>query len=234
MFNVPWSVTASVAVLALIHVVQVMLPDEAQLRLIFTLAFIPARYAAETPPLPGGEVAGVTSFVTYMLLHGDLTHLLINTVWLLAFGSAVAKRIGDRRFFTFSCLCGIAGALTHLVFHLGQMTPVIGASAAISGQMAGAMRFVFAASNSRRFRLDRDFSAVPLATLRETFTDSRILIFLAVWAVLNVVFGIGVLGVTGEGQSIAWEAHLGGFAAGLLTFGLFDRTSRDASIAHTP
>ena len=66
-------------------------------------------------------------------------------MWMAAFGSPVAQRLGDWRFLSFSALCGIAGALTHLAFHFGEMTPVVGASAAISGQMAAAMRFVFGA-----------------------------------------------------------------------------------------
>jgi len=44
-----------------------------------------------------------------------------------------------------------------------------------------------------------------------------------VWFGLNLLFGLGSVSlVTGDNQSVAWEAHLGGFLAGLLLFSLFD------------
>ena len=120
MFNIPISVVATALVLVALHIVRVALPPEAGITMLLALAFIPARYAGPTPDLPGGEWGDVTSFITYMFVHGDVTHLAINTIWMLAFGSAVAKRIGDFRFVTFSLLCGIAGVLVHLALHFGE------------------------------------------------------------------------------------------------------------------
>jgi membrane associated rhomboid family serine protease len=55
----------------------------------------------------------------------------------------------------------------------------------------------------------------------------QILLMSAVWAVINVVAGVTGLGTGGSGvQLIAWQAHLGGYAAGLLLAGLFDPLSR--------
>ena len=48
----------------------------------------PGARAAARRELPGGRIAIVTSFVTHQFVHGDLAHLLINSAWLLAFGSA--------------------------------------------------------------------------------------------------------------------------------------------------
>ena len=84
-----------------------------------------------------------------MVVHAGWVHLVVNVLWMLAFGSAVARRVGDRKFVVFSVMCGVAGAVTHLVCHFGEMAPVVGASAAISGQMAGALRFIFTAQPSR-------------------------------------------------------------------------------------
>ncbi len=61
---------------------------------LLLFAFIPARYNATVMPdivWPGGWAADVWTFVTYALIHGDLTHLIFNAVWLLAFGSPVAR-----------------------------------------------------------------------------------------------------------------------------------------------
>ena len=139
-FNVPRSVLIAAAIMVALQIVRTLLPDEAGLRFLQALAFIPARYSGAALELPGGYLTAVTSFVTYMLVHAGWVHLLVNLLWMAAFGSAVARRLSDLTFFYFSTLCGIAGALTHLAFHFGEMAPVVGASAAISGQMAASLK----------------------------------------------------------------------------------------------
>jgi len=222
MFNIPASVVWALAIIAGLHVVRTLLPPALAQELLLTLAFIPARYVASAPNLPGGEWADITSFVTYMFVHGDATHLIVNSIWMLAFGSAVAKRIGNLGFVLFSVLCGIAGAVVHLVLHFGELVPVVGASAAISGQMAAAIRFMFGASR-QIMPMSGDLKSVPLASIGQTLTDFRFLAFLAVWILLNLLFGLGGVQLNGSGGGIAWEAHIGGFVCGLFTFGLFDR-----------
>jgi membrane associated rhomboid family serine protease len=221
--NVPRAVVLAAAVMIVIQVVRGLLPDEIDITVLLSLAFIPARYSGSAAELPGGYLTAVTSFVTYMVVHGGWMHLLVNVLWMLAFGTAVARRIGTRGFYEFSILCGIAGALTHLVFHWGEMAPVVGASAAISGQMAGALRFIFFARREPGERAP-DFSRAPLADLSTTLRDHRIVGFLIFWLVLNAYFGLTSVSFGGASDGIAWEAHIGGFLCGLLTFGLFDRS----------
>ena len=221
-FNVPRAVMVASVVMIGVQVVRGLLPDEIDITVLLTLAFIPARYSGSAAELPGGYVTSVTSFVTYMVVHGGWTHLLVNVLWMLAFGSAVARRIGDRGFYEFSILCGIAGALTHLAFHWGAMAPVVGASAAISGQMAGALRFIFFAKRRPGERTP-DFVSAPLASLGDTLRDHRIVGFLLFWVALNAYFGLTSVWVGGSEGGIAWEAHIGGFVCGLLIFGFFDK-----------
>jgi len=222
MFNLPTSILATVVLLVAVHVIRSLLPPEESLAVLLTLAFIPARYLASAPLLPGGTIADFTSFVTYMLVHANYVHLLVNLIWMLAFGSAIAKRLGGRGFFGFSIFCGVAAAATHLALHFGEMIPVVGASGAISGQMAGAIRFLFGprspASGGRI-----DVQNQPLTPIWQTLKDGRILLFLAIWAGINLMFGLGYVNIDGAGEDIAWEAHLGGFAAGLLSFDFFDK-----------
>ena len=225
-FNIPGSVVWLLVIMAGLHLVRTqVLPTATAEELLLTLAFIPARYVVPAPIIPGGEWADVTSFVTYMLVHGDATHLIVNSVWMLAFGSAVAKRIGDLRFILFSVLCGIVGALAHLALHFGELVPVVGASAAISGQMAAAIRFMFGASR-QIIPSTGNLAFAPLASIWQTLTDLRFLAFLAIWIALNMLFGLGGVNVNGTGSSIAWEAHIGGFLCGLFVFGFFDRSAR--------
>jgi len=112
---------------------------------------------------------------------------------------------------------------------------MIGASAAISGAMAAAMRFVFQNGGPLGVWRDGDSAAyrVPAAPLSVTLRDKRFLMFVAVWIGLNALFGLGTISLGGEdGQEIAWQAHIGGFFAGLFLFNVFDpvasRTDHDA------
>ena len=50
----------------------------------------------------------------------------------------------------------------------------------------------------------------------------QVLGFSAVWTVMNIVVGLWGLGMVPAGQAIAWQAHLGGYFAGLLLAGVFD------------
>jgi membrane associated rhomboid family serine protease len=226
--NVPGSVVFAGALMVAVQIIKGLLPDEEGLWFLLALAFIPARYDGAALELPGGYLTAVTSFVTYMVVHAGWVHLLVNLLWMTAFGSAVARRLGGARFFSFSILCGIAGALTHLALHFGQMAPVVGASAAISGQMAAALRFVFSAR--ARGAWGPELAKVPLESLGRTLTDPRILAILVLWVLLNALFGFGVVTIPGAGGQIAWEAHIGGFLFGLLAFGFFDSQKRPAEL----
>jgi membrane associated rhomboid family serine protease len=52
--------------------------------------------------------------------------------------------------------------------------------------------------------------------------DRRVLAFLVLWFIGNLLFGTGIVTIPGAEQSVAWEAHIGGFLAGLFGFALFD------------
>ena len=232
-FNVPPVVTAIIAVLALIHAVRdVILSPEADAEVLRLFAFIPQRYSAsvlDTSAWPGGAFADVWTFVTYALLHGDWVHLGLNVVWLLAFGTPVARRFGSFRFLAFFALTAAAGAAVHLFFYAGQPVPMIVASAAISGFMAAAMRFAFQRSGPLSFigRDDAEAYRVPALPLAAVLGNARVLAFLAVWFGLNLLFGLGSLSLDGSEQAIAWQAHIGGFAAGLFAFAAFDPVKPD-------
>jgi len=230
LFNIPSVIVGLLAVLALVHAVRMyLLTDEQDMELLLTFAFIPSRYDTSVVlggVLPGGFGAQLWTFVTYAFIHADWTHYGVNAVWLLPFGSAVARRFGAPRFLLFFAATAAAGAAMHLATHAGEEMPVIGASAAISGTMAAAMRFAFQRGGPLSFRRNGDASdyRVPAIPLSGVLRDPRVLAFLAVWFGINILFGLGSLPITGVGsdQVVAWQAHIGGFLAGLLLFSWFD------------
>ena len=221
-FNVPGVIAILLGILAAVHVGRQFLTPEHDDWFVWAMAFIPARYAGAAADLPGGQTARFTSFLTHMLIHGDNVHLAINSAWLLAFGSIVARRIGPWRFLALTISSGIAGALTFLLMHPGLLAPVVGASGAISGLMGAVMRFLFNALNGGRgWQLREAPQQIPRMDLADAIKDRRFLSTTIFFVGLNIlaIWGVGAPGAAG---AIAWEAHLGGYFFGLLAFALFD------------
>jgi membrane associated rhomboid family serine protease len=105
---------------------------------------------------------------------------------------------------------------------------MIGASASVSGTMAAAIRFAFVQGSFLSFsRGDADAAArVPALSLSRALRNRRVLAFLAVWFGVNIIFGVGSIAIGADGASVAWQAHIGGFFAGLVLFSLFDPVPR--------
>jgi membrane associated rhomboid family serine protease len=227
MLNVPAAIVVLLAVLGLVQLLLMfVLTAEQTTEFLLLFAFIPARYdfsVLSDVAWPGGWAADIWTFVTYALIHDNLTHLIFNAVWLLAFGSPVARRFGPLRFTAFMAMTAAAGAAAHLATHFGELLPMVGASAAISGAMAAAARFAFQRGGSLEMWRDRaEASRVPAAPLSVSLRDARVIAFLLVWFGVNILFGVFSMGMPGVEQAIAWQAHIGGFLAGLLAFAAFD------------
>jgi membrane associated rhomboid family serine protease len=232
--TLPAALTAYVLLLAVIHL-RVLLSPDLESWTIDVFGFIPKRYDSTLLAIdfPGGTGAEIWTFVTYSLLHANLSHLGFNVLWLLSFGSALARRFGAIRFFAFIAVTAAAGALAHLVTHEHAVAPMIGASASVSGTMAAAIRFAFVQGSFLSFsRGDADAAArVPALSLTRALRNSRVLGFLGVWFGVNIIFGIGSIAIGADGASVAWQAHIGGFLAGLMLFALFDPVPRGADNA---
>ena len=234
LLTLPGALTAYIVLLAVIHL-RVLLPPDWENWTIDVFGFIPRRYDSTLLAIdfPGGDGAKVWTFVTYSLLHANLSHIGFNVLWLLPFGSALARRFGAFRFFLFMAVTAAAGALAHLLTHEHAVAPMIGASASVSGTMAAAIRFAFVQGSFLSFnRGDADAAAkVPALSLMRALRNPRVLAFLGIWFGVNIIFGVGSIAIGSDGASVAWQAHIGGFFAGLLLFSLFDPVPRAAANA---
>jgi membrane associated rhomboid family serine protease len=75
---------------------------------------------------------------------------------------------------------------------------------------------------------DEDAYRVPALSLIGVLSDARVLLFVGVWFGVNILFGMWSTPVFGgEDQAVAWQAHIGGFLAGLLLFSWFDPVRSD-------
>ena len=78
----------------------------------------------------------------------------------------------------------------------------------------------------------------PPLKLAAVFRERRALSFIVVWFVSNGLFGIGAGTLGLSDAPVAWQAHVGGFVAGLLLFPWFDpaqpEPAADSDIALPP
>jgi len=219
-FNIPAVVVALTAACVAIHLVRLyVLTVEQDIDLLVRAAFIPIRYSGQFHL----DVYAFISPFTYTLLHGSIVHLAINMVWLAAFGSPLANRLGVGRLLLFWAVTGVAAAATHYALHMIDQSPLIGASGAISGMMGAAARFGFRASRSA----GRSAFDGPLLPASAALRLRPVVTFLAVWMAINLVTGIVGLGAGAD--RIAWEAHVGGFVAGFFGIGAFVPRRRGAA-----
>jgi membrane associated rhomboid family serine protease len=215
-FNLPPVVLGTLLTLLAVQAATEWLLDNRQVYwLVTTFGF--------TPYLAGTRI---WSFLTYALLHGSWSHLLVNAVWLAAFGSPLAWRFGAVRFLAFSAAGAVAGAGLHLAIYPHAEVPMVGASAAISAHMAGASRFVFSRGAPLWGRRGPAAYLHPAPPLLEVMRNRQVLAFLGAWFAVNLIFGLAGAGSGLVDGAIAWDAHVGGFAAGLLLFPLFDPVGR--------
>lgn len=224
--NLPAFVVISIGLLVAIHAgLEYLASDSQRILAIWYFSFIPARYGelAAQFPMP---LAAYWTPLTYSFLHGGWIHLWMNVLWMVVFAAPLARRLGTWRTLAIAVASSLGGAGLHFIFHAGEMTPVVGASAVVSGYMAAAARFAF-----RRTHPGHGGSALnvhgPALSLAQSFANRRFLTFFGIWMVINLVFGISGAGFGAETSSIAWLAHIGGFMAGLLAFSAVDRTQRN-------
>ncbi len=221
--NLPWAITVLVLLMIVVHAVrEYLLTPEQDFLIILKFSFIPAYFTSPLDQVPY-PMARYWSAVSYAFLHGDWSHVMVNLLWMVAFGSAVAKRLGTSRFLLLTLFSAVAGAAAHFMVHPQDITPVIGASACVSAYMGAACRFVMGASALRISSAGAGDYHPPALGLVEALTNRNVIIFIGIWLALNFLFGTGLVPIAGADTQIAWEAHVGGFVFGLLAFSLFDR-----------
>ena len=203
LLNAPWPAVALVAAMVAAYVAQLALGDAA----------VAARYGFAPADLDEGRLF---TLLTYQFLHGGWPHVGMNALWAMAFAPPVARLLGPAAagviaFFVFYLLCGAFAAIGFSLLQLHQaFPPLVGASGAVAGLMGAASRLIY-----------RTEGLTPL-------TDRRVVTMGLAWGGINVV--LGMIGFApGMGQvTIAWEAHLAGYLAGLLMIGPLARLLRRA------
>ncbi len=144
------------------------------------------------------------NFLSSMFMHGDITHIFGNMLFLWIFGDNIENLIGHVRYGVFYLVCGIAAALAQIILGPESLIPMLGASGAISGVL-GAYMLLFP---TRRVR----------ALIFQIYTTVPAYVALGLWIGYQIVVGYLTPSDTG---GVAYAAHIGGFVAGLVLIKLF-------------
>jgi membrane associated rhomboid family serine protease len=156
-------------------------------RTVTELGIVPARFL---------EVHDVHTLFTSMFLHGGLLHLLGNMYFLHLMGDNVEDVLGRFRYLVYYLACGVAGALAFVALHPGSTIPCVGASGAISGIMGGYL------------------IACPRASVTWLIFFQQVKVpavaYLGFWIFFQILaWNLG-------SSNVAYEAHVAGFATGLV------------------
>ena len=200
-FNTTPTVLILLAINAGVHLLRMLLPGQWDALIGIVGAFSPPLWLSVIMG-DGNQWGYVLLFspIIYAFLHADLLHLAINMGFLLAFGTAVERRLGQGQFLSLYILCAACGACASLAvyFLTLEQTFMVGASGAISGL----------------------FGAILCISNRKKWAA------FAAFIVINLVIGYTGLPSMGQVRAVAWEAHIGGFLAGYFLFPLFDFRNR--------
>ncbi len=193
---------------SLLFLLQQSLEGVESQRLIYSFGIIPALLLEHARLAPGLVfVSPEATLFTSMFLHAGWFHLIGNMLYLWIFGDDVEDSMGRFRYLVFYLLCGLAGALSHVVAHPTSGIPVVGASGAVSGVL-GAYLLLYPHARILVLLPGRFRRLVRLPAF-------LVLGFWIVFQLLNTAFAGAQEG------GVAWYAHIGGFVTGMALVPLF-------------
>jgi len=177
---------------------------------VYALGVIPAVLFDEARLVSELEwVAPALTPITSMFLHGGILHLAGNMLYLWIFGNNIEDAMGHARFIVFYLLCGVAAVFAQALPDTSSTIPMIGASGAISGVL-GAYLLLYPHA--------RVLVLIPLGFFLHTMR-LKAGIVLGIWFAMQVISSLA----SGDGPGVAWNAHIGGFVAGIVLLPIFKR-----------
>jgi membrane associated rhomboid family serine protease len=162
----------------------------------------------------------VTAFSS-MFMHGGILHLAGNMLFLWIFGNNVEDAMGPVKFVGFYLLGGLAAIAAQIAIEPNAAVPTIGASGAVAAVLGG---YILLYPRAR-------VVTVIFIIFFFTIVELPALLILGFWFLQQVAFGAyGLANPTGGGGGVAYFAHIGGFAFGLLAIKLFASRTKDYTV----
>ena len=203
----PAAVLAVIALNSLTFLWMWSLPPRSLHFVLLQFALIPERYtSARFSAYFGLDPSDWWPLLTNTFMHGGWFHLLANMWFLWIFGPAMEARLGRIGFLILYLGGGAAASFVHLVTHAASAEPVLGASGAIAAVIA---------AYAVTYPTARIISIVPIFFI-PLLLPIPALLFAAIWFGLQVVQGTTELAMPALAGDVAWWAHIGGFAFGIV------------------
>jgi membrane associated rhomboid family serine protease len=163
---------------------------------------------------PGPQPATWETVFTSMFLHGSFLHIFGNMLFLAIFGPTVEDAMGRLRFAAFYLLGGLVALGAQVLVGPSSTGPTLGASGAIAAVLGG---YILLYPRARILSL-------VLIVFFVTIIEVPAMFLLGFWFLEQLYFGLaGLASPVGGGEGVAYFAHIGGFAFGLLAIRLFAR-----------
>jgi membrane associated rhomboid family serine protease len=143
---------------------------------------------------------------TAMFLHANLLHLAVNMIFLGVFGTTVEDRVGRLAFLGFYLLGGLVALALQILVAPGSITPTFGASGAVAAVL-GAYIVLYPRTKIR---------TLVVAIFRVTFVELAAWVVLVAWFAIDAILGAVGLSTRFGDAGVAYYAHWGGFAFGVL------------------
>ena len=203
-FNAPWTLIALCVALPALYALQTMAPDA-----------LVERFCVSRTALAAGHYE---TLVTSLFLHESWTHVIMNTLSALAFGAPAARLMGTGVrgsvvFLAFFVTVGIVGSAAFVLTDPNDAS--LGASGAVSGLLGVAARVI-----EGRGKVGPIFGRTVIGMT-------------VAWCLLNVILGVFRITPGAFGVDVAWQAHVGGYLAGVLLAGVFARLAGRDGTAFT-
>jgi membrane associated rhomboid family serine protease len=160
---------------------------------------------------PGPQPATWETVLTSMFLHGSFLHIFGNMLFLAIFGPTVEDAMGRVRFPVFYLLGGLVALGAQVLADPNATGPTLGASGAIAAVLGG---YILLYPRARILTL-------VFIVFFVTIVEVPALVLLGFWFLEQLYFGLaGLASPVGSGEGVAYFAHIGGFAFGLLAIRL--------------
>jgi membrane associated rhomboid family serine protease len=182
---------------------------------LFAFGFVPSKFFHLLEK--GDILVAILPLFAYMFLHGGWLHIIGNMWFLWIFGDNVEDRMGHVKFIFFYILCGLIAGLVHAFLNSQSGVPTVGASGAIAGVM-GAYFILYPRA--------KIWTLIPIFFFVQ-FVEIPAFVFLGFWILIQLFVGAFSMSMGSLSGGVAWWAHVGGFAAGVLLVFIFRKRERN-------
>jgi membrane associated rhomboid family serine protease len=202
--RIPLFIKSMIIIMIAAHVfLRVIIAPVMLYTIIYTFGFVPGHFTGASGEFP---VFSLISPITYAFIHGSWAHLMFNVISMFAMGTFFEREFGGRKTAIMFFACSLAGAITCFVFNPFSENPVIGASGGIAGLFGAVTILIYQRSR--------------IGHIGGRFANK------GPWPL--IVFWIGFMVLSGllSGDVLAWQAHVGGFLAGIGLLRFLQNTKR--------